>query len=159
MHLIKVLHVHHERATTPRSLKGTAMLNHLDDSKVETSRKALKAELIGKIVYDDSNVFRRMRIDDVNNDLVAACASDFERVNRADIQLLVDLDHQASKKDNEVLEQEEVADKARDPDKEERSGNHGLAEETKMYKPLVCDIVPLIFFLLFFDFNIAGMLV
>ena len=127
--------------TTPRSLKGTAALNLLVDSKVETSRSAVKAELNGRIVYDDNNVFRRLRIDDVDNDFVAACVGSFKQDNEADINLLADLAQQASKKTNEDLEQEEIADKAGDVDREERSGNHGSAEEKKMYDPLVCDIV------------------
>ena len=135
--------------TTPRSLKGTAALNLLVDSEVETSCSAV-AELNGRIVYDDNNVFRRLRIDDVDNDFVAACVESFKQDNEAHINLLADLAQQASKKTNEDLEQEEIADKAGDADREERSGNHGSAEEKKMYNPLVRDIVQqLVFFLPF----------
>ena len=119
------------------------------DSEFETSRNAVKADLVGKIVYDDKNVFRRLRINDVNNDFVAACARSFEQANEADIKLLIDLAQQASKKANEILEQEEITDKVGDVNKQEKSGNHGSAEEKKMYKPLVRDIVQLVFFFLF----------
>ena len=91
---------------TPGSLKDTAALNLLVDSKVGTSRSAVKDELNGKIVYDDNNVFRRLRIDDVDNDFVAACVGSFEQDNKAEIKLLEDLAQQGSKKTNEDLEQE-----------------------------------------------------
>jgi hypothetical protein len=45
----------------------------------------------------------------------------------------------ASKKTPDALEEEEYEDKASDSEKEERSGNHGSAEEKKMYDPLVCN--------------------
>ena len=127
--------------TSPRFLAGTAPLNLLVDSKVETSRSAVKAELRGRIVYNESHVFRRLRLGDVNNDFVAACAGSFVQDNGADINLLVDLAKGASRKTNEDLEQEEITNKAGDADREERSGNHGSAEERKMYEPLVRDIV------------------
>ena len=44
---------------SPR-LMGSNVLNHLVESTVESSRKATKAELASKFVYDDPSVFRRL---------------------------------------------------------------------------------------------------
>ena len=60
---------------------------------------------------------------------------------------MVKLAEQASKKTSDVLEDEENQDKANDSNKEERSGNHGAAEEKKMYDPLVCNTLCNFFFL------------
>ena len=49
----------------------------------------------------------------------------------------MDLVERASKKTLEELEIEEINDAENDLQKEESSGNHGSAEEKKMYDPLV----------------------
>ncbi|KAF8971209.1 hypothetical protein BDZ97DRAFT_1346930 [Flammula alnicola] len=67
------------------------------------------ADLVGKIVYNDPAVFRRLRVNQ--------------------------LTEQASMKTPEALELQEINNKANDPNKEERSGNHGCAEEKRMYDP------------------------
>ena len=113
------------------------MLNHLVESHIGTSRAAIKADLVEKIVYDDPAVFRRLCIDQVNRNLVATCAASFNATNAEDISLLIELVERASKKTPEELEIEEIYDTASDLKKEERSGNHGSAEEKKMYDPLV----------------------
>jgi hypothetical protein len=121
---------------SPRYLRSNT-LNHLVESHVGTSRAAIKADLVDKIVYDDPAVFRRLRIDQVNRDFVATCAASFNAENAEDISLLTELVERASKKTPEELEIEEINDTASDLKKEERSGNHGSAEEKKMYDPLV----------------------
>jgi hypothetical protein len=68
---------------------------------------------------------------------VAKCAASLFAANAEDISLLMDLVERASKKTPEELEIEEINDTANDLNKEERSGNHGSAEERKMYDPLV----------------------
>jgi hypothetical protein len=75
-------------------------------------------------------------VDQVDNDFVARCAASFKAANSGDIDVLVVLVEKASKKAPDDLEQEENEDKASD---KEKSGNHGLAEEKKMYDPLVCN--------------------
>src|SRR5882762_684435 len=112
-------------------------LNHLVESHVGTSRAAIKADLVDKIVHDDRAVFRRLRIDQVDMNFVAKCAASLFAANAEDISLLMDLVERASKKTPEELEIEEINDTANDLNKEERSGNHGSAEERKMYDPLV----------------------
>jgi hypothetical protein len=87
----------------------------------------IKADLVDKVVYDDPAVFRRLRIDQVNRDFVAACAASFNDANAEDIKLLTELVERNSKKTPEELEIEE-----------EENGNHGSAEEEKMYEPLEC---------------------
>jgi DNA-binding transcriptional regulator GbsR (MarR family) len=84
-------------------------------------------------------VFKRLRVDQVDNDFVARCAASFKAVKSGDIDTLVVLVEKASKKTPDDLEKEESEDKASDTKKEEKSGNHGSAEEKKMYDPLVCN--------------------
>jgi hypothetical protein len=96
---------------SPRYLRSNT-LNHLVESHVRTSRAAIKADLLDKIVS-------------------------FYPANAEDISLLMELVERASKKTPEELEIEEINDTANDLKKEERSGNHGSAEEKKKYDPLV----------------------
>jgi hypothetical protein len=127
--------------TSPRYL-GSNLLNNLVESHVGSNRDAIKVDLLDKIVYDDPAVFRRLRVDQVDNDFVARCAASFKAANSGDIDVLVVLVDKASKKALDDLEQEENEDKASDTKKEEKSGNHGSAEEKKMYDPLVCNNLP-----------------
>jgi len=115
------------------------MLNNLVESHVGSDRDAIKADLLGKIVYDDPAVFKRLRVDQVDNDFVARCLASFKTAKSGDIKTLVVLVEKASKKTSDDLEKEENEDAARDTTKEVRSGNHGSAEEKKMYGPLVCN--------------------
>ena len=121
---------------SPRHLQSNT-LNHLVESHVGTSRDAIKANLVGKIVYDDPAVFRRLYIERVSTNLVTSCAASFKVKNVEDIKLLKDLVERASKKTPEALELEEINDTANDLNKQETSGNHGSAEEKKMYDSLV----------------------
>ena len=105
-------------------------LNHLVESHVGT--QAMKADLVDKIVYDDPAVFRRLRIDQVNKDFVAACAASFNAANAQDIRLLIKLVEITE------LEIEEINDATNILNKEERSGNLASEEEKKMYDPLEC---------------------
>ena len=121
---------------SPRHLRSNT-LNHLVESHVGTSRAAIKADLVDKIVYDDPAVFKRLRVDQVDRNFVATCVTSFNASNTEDIGLLMELVERASKKTPEELEIEEINDTTNDLNKEERSGNHGSAEEKKMYDPLV----------------------
>ena len=105
-------------------------LNHLVESHVGT--QAMKADHVDKIVYDESAVFRRLRIDQVNKDFVAACAASFNAANAQDIRLLIKLVEITE------LEIEEINDATNVLNKEERSGNLESEEEKKMYDPLEC---------------------
>src|ERR1700683_5872897 len=113
------------------------MLNHLVESYVGTSCAVIKADLVNKIIYDDPAVFRCLRIDQVDRNFIATCAASFNTANTKDMSLLMELVEQASKKMPKELEIKEINDTANDLNKEERSGNHGSAEEKKMYDPLV----------------------
>jgi len=136
------------------------MLNNLVESNVGSNRDAIKADLLEKIVYDDPVVFKRLRVDQVDSNFVATCAASFKTANTEDIDILVKLAEQASKKTSDALEDEENQDKANDSNKAERSGNHGAAEEKKMYDPLVCNSNTLCnFFFLSSDSSFAGALV
>lgn len=107
-------------------------MNHSESEN--TLREA--GSLVGKIVYNDTNVFRRLRISDVDDDLVAVCAHSFEQQNKREIERLVNLDHQASMKLKQVRKQE--AD-----------------EMVEVHKLLVCGVSPLIIFLpCFFDSDV-----
>jgi hypothetical protein len=111
-------------------------VNYLVESHVGTSRHAIKAVLVGKIIYDDAAVFRRLCIERVSTDLVMACAASFKAKNIEDIKLLKDLVDRASKKTPKALELE-INDMANNLHKQEMSSNYGSAEEKKMYDPLV----------------------
>jgi len=115
------------------------MLNNLVESHVGSNRDAIKADLLGKVVYDDPAVFKRLRVDQVDNDIVARCLASFKTAKSGDINTLLELVGNASKKTPDDLEKEENEDKAGDTKKEERGGNHGSTEEKKMYDPLVCN--------------------
>jgi poly-D-alanine transfer protein DltD len=60
---------------------------------------------------------------------------------------LKELVERASKETPEALEIKEINDMANNLNKEEKSSNHGSAEEKKMYDPFVHDILsePLLF--------------
>ena len=74
-------------ADSPRYLRSDA-LNHLVESHVGTSRAAIKADLVDKIIYDDPAVFRRLRIDRVDRNFVSACAASFDAASTKDISLV-----------------------------------------------------------------------
>ena len=109
--------------------------------RVQSSCEAINVDLAGKIVYDDSSVFRRLRVNEVDDDLVATCESTLNFLYESDISLLRELAEQASRKSPNALEVEEVGDKRSDNNGEEKSGNHGSVEEKKMYDPLVRNIL------------------
>jgi hypothetical protein len=117
-------------------------MNNLVESHGGTSRDAIKADLVDKIVYDDLAVFRRLRIERVSTSFVAACMASFNADNTEDIKLLKELVERASKKTPEALEIEEINNTANDLNRPgEKSGNHGSVEEKKMYDTLVRDII------------------
>ena len=115
---------------SPRLMRSN-VLNHLVESNVGSSREAINVDLAGKIVYDDSSVFRRLRVNEVDDDLVATCESTFNFLYESDISLLRELTEQASRKSPDALSVEEVGDKRSDNNGEEKSGNHGSVEEKK----------------------------
>jgi len=131
--------------TSPRNLNP---LNHLVESNVGTSRNSIKADLVRKIVYDDSSVvsvFRRSRVDQISDNFVPTCTASFKAANANGINGLKELEERASQKLPGDLEIDEANDKAGDLN-EERSGNHGSAEEKKMYDPLVRGVLNNFFF-------------
>lgn len=90
------------------------------ERSVETSRDALKGELSRKITSDDPSVLRRLRLDEVPDSFVEACASRFYDSNVAAIEKLMDLEREGTKKS---------------------AGEKPSKKETAMYAPLVsaCD--------------------
>ncbi|KAF8174887.1 hypothetical protein BJ912DRAFT_989456 [Pholiota molesta] len=127
--------------TSPRRLKGTATMNYLSESKVASSRDAVKADLVGKITYDDDSekptVFNRLGVKHVDEKFVSACATSLTEEKKEYIATLKEVAENAFGTRLEDLEAEEVVDKANDKDKGEKSGNHGSAEEKRMYNPLL----------------------
>lgn len=121
---------------SPRFL-GTGALNHLFTSNIDSSRDAIKNDLRGKIDYDQATVFARLRVHEHNKHFVTNCAKSLMAICKDDVALLSQLVAQASKKLPDELEQEEIEDAINDPNKDIQSGNHGSAEEKKMYAPLV----------------------
>ncbi|KIL57415.1 hypothetical protein M378DRAFT_171794 [Amanita muscaria Koide BX008] len=54
--------------------------NHLAESHVGTTRAAIKADLVDRIIYNGTAVFKRLRIDQVDRNFVASlapCAASF----------------------------------------------------------------------------------
>ena len=121
------------------------MLNQLVESHVGSSREAIQADLVDKVVYDDPAVFRRLCVAQVDDVFVEKCAASLNVAYKEDIDLLKTLAEATAEKPVEVLEYAEITDVTHDQNKEERSGNHGSAEEKKMYDPLVHDILNLSF--------------
>jgi len=121
------------------------MLNPLVESHVGSSREAIKADLVDKIVYDDPAVFRRLCVAQVDDAFVENCAASLKVAYKEDIDLLKTLAEATAKKPVDVLEYVEITDATHNQNKEERSGNHGSVEEKKMYDPLVYDILDLSF--------------
>jgi len=116
-------------------------LSMLVESHVGSSREAIKADLVDKIVYDDPSVFRRLCVPKVDNTFVAECTKSLKITHAEDINLLKTLAEAAAKKDTNYLEYAEILDTANDQNKGERSGNHGSLEEKNMYDPLVHGIL------------------
>jgi len=131
---------------SPR-LMGTGTLNHLFKSNTNSSRDAIKADLAGKILYDDPTVFARLRVDEHATCFVTNCAESLKADFADEIALLKELVETASKRLPDKLEQEEKVDAMTDRDTETRSGNHGSVEEKKMYLPLVRIFLNYAFFL------------
>jgi len=133
---------------SPRFL-GAGALNHLFTSNIDSSRDAIKNDLRGpgKILYDQTMVFTRLRVHEHNKQLVTNCAKSLTAAFADDIALLRELAAQASTKLPDQLEQEEKEDATNDPNKDIQSGNHGSVEEKKMYAPLVRTFLNDVFFL------------
>jgi len=106
-------------------LMPSNVLNHLVESNVGSSREVIEVDLASKIVYDDPSVFRRLRVNRIDDDLVATCASTLKFLHASDISLIKELAEQAPRKSPDTLEVEEVGDKRSDNNREEKSGNHG----------------------------------
>lgn len=88
-------------------------------SDLNSSRQALQTEIYGKIIRNDANVFRRLRVHDVSDAFVDACAACLCEDNAAAIAKLKELERNAT-----------VTRKA---------DNDGTGrKETEMYGPIVC---------------------
>jgi hypothetical protein len=66
---------------SPRKV-GVGMLQNFmslesPDSDARSSRIALKDELVGKLVFDDPRVFKRLALDRISHQFVANCAQAF----------------------------------------------------------------------------------
>ena len=97
--------------------------NPLFTSSVDSN--TIKADLSGKILYDQPTVYKRLRVDEHATCLVTNCAE--LKVDYAFVE-------QASKKLPKQLEKEEKEDVTNDPDKDTKSGSAGTPEsESDIY--------------------------
>jgi hypothetical protein len=104
------------------------------DSDARYSRIALKDELVGKLVFDDPRVFKRLYLDRVSSQFVAKCARAFT----TDQDLLGarrELDKITAAAIGRPIEELEADDEIHDSFGTRKVKKK--VEEKKMYKPLV----------------------
>jgi hypothetical protein len=123
---------------SPRKV-GVGMLQNFmslesPDSDARSSRIALKDELVGKLVFDDPRVFKRLALDRVSPQLVAHCAQAFT-TDQDLLDARRELDKITAAAIGRPVEELEADDEVHD--------SFGIkkvkkkVEEKKMYKPLV----------------------
>jgi hypothetical protein len=117
------------------------------DLEVGFSLSAIKADLVVEVSYDNFTMFKHLRAHDFDNGFVSAGAAFLKEHKKEDIELLKKVEAQTSAIPLHFLEDVEVTDNANDRGKEEKSDNHGTAEEKTMYNPLVRSILKFFFFI------------
>ena len=60
-------------------LQNFVSANSLYSDKTRSSREAIKAELAGKLYFDDSSVFKRLGMDHLSATFVDACVASFQQ--------------------------------------------------------------------------------
>lgn len=116
------------QTSPPRKPGIGSVQNHtmyMESIKTKSSRGALAIELQDKILLDDSEVFTRLRMKDVPDSFVEACATTFHQELAVQIEELKRLERQANP----------TATKSPLEGKPTR-------EEKKMYAPLVSSSLP-----------------
>jgi len=104
------------------------------DSDARSSRIALKDELVGKLVFDDPGVFKRLALDRVSPQFVASCAQAFT-TDQDLLDARRELDNITAAAIGKPVEELEADDEV--PDSSGIRKVEKKAEEKKMYKPLV----------------------
>lgn len=132
LHDLQDLHI---RAPSPRR-RGTGLLNQSEHMISSSSRAAIKIDLKEKIEYDDTNVFKRMRLDSIDNGLVQKCTVAMLKTQKEDVNKLQKLITDASGKSEEQLDLDSKL--ARDEANKTGSRDRKTADEKQMYAPLVC---------------------
>jgi hypothetical protein len=114
-------------------LQNFISVNSPYSDKTRSSRGAIKAELSGKLRFDDHSVFERLNIGRLSATLVEACVASFQydtiiQIAKTELdKLLAD----ASQKSEVELETEGVSTT-------ESKGKISKVRERKMYSSLVC---------------------
>ena len=104
------------------------------DSDARSSRIALKDEIVGKLVFDDPGVFKRLALDRISPQFVAQCAQSFT-TDQDLLNARRELDKITVAAIGKPVEELEADDEVHD--------SFGISkvkkkvEEKKMYKPLV----------------------
>ncbi|PPQ81826.1 hypothetical protein CVT25_013479 [Psilocybe cyanescens] len=95
---------------------------------------AIKIDLKGKIEYDDTNIFKRLRLDSIDNRLVQKCVVAVLKTQKEDVDQFQKLIMSASAKSEEELELDSklARDKARQTDSRYRK----TEDEYQMCEPL-----------------------
>jgi hypothetical protein len=104
------------------------------DSDARSSRIALRDELVGKLVFDDDRVFKRLALDRLSPEFVKKCAHAFE-TDQDLLDAKLELEKVVAAAIGKPIEELEA-----DEDIQDSFGIRKVkkVEEKKMYKPLVC---------------------
>jgi len=105
------------------------------DSDARSSCIALRDELVGKLVFDDDRVFKRLALDRLSPEFVEKCAHAFE-TDQDLLDAKRDLEKVVAAAIGKPIEELEA-----DEDIQDSFGIRKVkkkVEEKKMYKPLVC---------------------
>ena len=105
------------------------------DSDARSSRIALRDELVGKLVFDDDRVFKRLALDRLSPEFVEKCAHAFE-TDQDLLDAKRELEKVVAAAIGKPIEELEA-----DEDIQDSFGIRKVkkkVEAKKMYKPLVC---------------------
>ncbi|KAF8883654.1 hypothetical protein CPB84DRAFT_187000 [Gymnopilus junonius] len=103
----------------PSAVNATTPMEYHIQPSLHSKADDLEGDLAIEIVYDDPQVFARLRVDLVDTRIVDACAKSFDAANTDDIELLKTLAEQALRRSVEDLEEEETCNEEKDV----RNGN------------------------------------
>ncbi|KAF9477660.1 hypothetical protein BDN70DRAFT_934048 [Pholiota conissans] len=130
--------------TSPREKTAGMVQNFfsLQAPDADTSHTAIKDELVGKLVFDDSRVFVRLGLDHVSSEFVTNCTAAFKTNKelmeaRSQLQNTIEVESLATVDDaplEELVPEELVG--TRGTSKGNNIESRKTVSESKMYKPL-----------------------
>ena len=101
------------------------------------SHNVLQGDLCERVVYNDQNVLKDLRIGDVSEAFVKLCASGFDKALDEDIKKLKEIQMKADGLPVEELEEESLRRRCEAGSIVERTQTPKTSREREMYTPLV----------------------